>query len=89
MNKFNVGELKKIVDTCEGGDTATELTAANLDVELHELGYDSLTVYEFVTKIQDDLAMSITDEEIDIMTTPRAVIDFVNGRLAGRQSCTS
>jgi minimal PKS acyl carrier protein len=89
MDKFNVSELKKIVDTCEGGNTAIELTEANLDVALDDLGYDSLTVYEFVTKIQDDLAMVITDEEIDTMTTPRAVIDFVNGRLAEKQSCTS
>lgn len=89
MNKFTLDELKKIVTACLGSDTAAELTEANLDVELHELGYDSLTVYEFVTKIQDDLAIRITDEDVDTMTTPRAVIDFVNGQLAGRQSCTS
>lgn len=82
MNEFTVTELKKIVDACLGGDTAAELTEANLDVELHDLGYDSLTVYEFVMKIQDDLAISITDADIDTMKTPRAVVDFVNGRLA-------
>jgi minimal PKS acyl carrier protein len=89
MNKFTIDDLKKIVGACLGGDTAAELTAASLDVELYELGYDSLTVYEFVMKLQDDLSISITDEDIDTMKTPRAVIDFVNGRLAVRQSCTS
>jgi hypothetical protein len=30
----------------------------------------------------DDLHISITDEEIDELRTPRAVIDFINRRLA-------
>lgn len=81
MNEFTLDELKKIVDSCLGGDNAAKLTAANLDVELHDLGYDSLTVYEFATKLQDDLAINITDRDIDTMTTPRTVLDLVNGRL--------
>lgn len=89
MNRFTVDELKKIVAACLGGDTAAELTETNLDAELHELGYDSLTVYEFMMKIQDDLVIGITDADIDTMTTPRAVIDFINVQLAARQSCTS
>jgi minimal PKS acyl carrier protein len=89
MNAFTFDELRKTIGSCLGSDTATELTEASLDVELHELGYDSLTVYEFVMKLQDELAIKITDQDIDTMNTPRAVIDFVNGQLARRQSCTT
>jgi acyl carrier protein len=83
MNEFSVVDLRKIVDVCLGGGDGVEpLTEANLDAELADLGYDSLTLYEVVTKLQDDLHISITDDEIDAMKTARAVVELVNGRLA-------
>ncbi|MGH3685605.1 MAG: phosphopantetheine-binding protein [Pseudonocardiaceae bacterium] len=82
MSPFTVGDLRKTVDSCLGGGGAQPLTDANLDTELDELGYDSLSIYEFVTKLQEDLHIAITDEEIDDLRTPRAMIDFINRRLA-------
>lgn len=82
MSEFTVVDLRKTVDACLGGGEGVEpLTEANLDADLTELGYDSLTVFEFVTKLQDDLHISITDDEIEAMTTARAVVELVNSRL--------
>lgn len=82
MSQFTVDDLRKIIDSCLGGDGAALVTDATVDTELDDLGYDSLAIYELVLKLQDDLHISITDEEIDELRTPRAVIDFINRRLA-------
>jgi acyl carrier protein len=83
MNEFTVVNLRKTVDACLGGGGGLEpLTEANLDTDLLDLGYDSLTVYELVTKLQDDLHIAVSDDEVDTMRTPRAVVDLVNRRLA-------
>jgi acyl carrier protein len=71
MNAFTLDELKKTISSCLGSDIATELTEASLDVELDELGYDSLTVYEFVMKLQDELAIKITDQDIGVCCVVR------------------
>jgi len=33
-----------------------------------------------MTRLQDDIGLPISDEEIDELTTPRLVIEFVNDR---------
>jgi acyl carrier protein len=81
MTDFTLAELKSVIESCIGADNATELDASTLDVEMVDLGVDSLAVYEVVTRLQDDWHIKISDEEVDIMKTPRHVIDFVNLRL--------
>jgi acyl carrier protein len=81
MSKFTVDDLRNTIESCLGGGGGTEpVVTDNIDIKLDDLGYDSLSIYEFVTKLQDDLHISITDEEIDSLHTPRAVIDLVNER---------
>ncbi len=82
MSQFTMDDLRKTVDSCLGSGGTEPLTDANVDTELDDLGYDSLAITEFIMKLQDDLCISITDEEIDNLRTPRAVIDFINQRLA-------
>ncbi len=82
MSQFTIDDLRKTIDSCLGGGGAKPLTDATIDTELDDLGYDSLSIYEFVIKLQEDLHISITDEEIDDLRTPRTVIDFINHRLA-------
>lgn len=83
MSEFTVFDLRKTVDACIGGGSGgiEPLTEDNLDAELTDLGYDSLTVYEFVTKLQDDLRIAIGDDDIELMRTPRSVLELVNRRL--------
>ena len=82
MTGFTLVKFQRVVESCVGVDSSVELTADHLDTELVDLGLDSLTVYEVVTLLQDDLRIRISDDEIDAIKTPRALIDFVNGRLA-------
>jgi act minimal PKS acyl carrier protein len=81
MSQFTMDDLRKTIDSCLGSNSTEPLTDANVDTKLDDLGYDSLSIIEFITKLQDDLHISITDEEIDDLHTPRAVIDFINRQL--------
>lgn len=81
MPEFTLTDLRRTVDGCLGARDAAELTDQALDERFDELGLDSLAVYEIVTMLQDELAIPISDEAIDAMITPRAVLDFVNERL--------
>jgi minimal PKS acyl carrier protein len=82
MDRFTMDELRKTIDSCLGSDRTESLTDATADTDFDDLGYDSLSIYEFVTALQDNLHISITDEEIEGLRTPRVVIDFINRRLA-------
>lgn len=80
MTMFTLSELKKILEQCQ--EDASTLEESTLDSTFKDLGYDSLTVYELVTRIQDDYAVSLPDETLDELTTPAALIAYVNGQLA-------
>jgi act minimal PKS acyl carrier protein len=80
VTAFSVTELNTTIAKCLGNDSGGQVTDDNLDTEFSELGYDSLAVYELMTRLQDDIGIPISDEEIDELTTPRLVIAFVNDR---------
>jgi act minimal PKS acyl carrier protein len=78
-----VDDLKRTVGACLGAGNAQALAQDRLDHQFIELGYDSLAVYEIATRIEEELGVSISDAEIDLLSTPSALLDLVNGKLAG------
>ncbi|WSQ09445.1 acyl carrier protein [Streptomyces sp. NBC_01231] len=80
MKEFTLFDLQQMVAACVGTDNADVIDQASLDVSFTDLGLDSLSVYELITRLQDDLSLAITDEEIDELKTPRLLIDHVNER---------
>lgn len=80
MSAFTLTEFKKIVELSYESEAAAALDAAALDTTFTDLGYDSLTVYEFVTRIQDDYGVSVPDEALDALDTPGALIAYVDDR---------
>ncbi|GAB3440663.1 acyl carrier protein [Actinophytocola sediminis] len=84
MSPFTVAELGDTIATCLGTDSGTAITESTVDVSFAELGYDSLAVYELMTRLQDDVGIEVSDDDIDTLTTPRLVIEFVNSRTEGR-----
>ncbi|MEW2495468.1 MULTISPECIES: acyl carrier protein [Streptomyces] len=83
MATFTVADLKTIVGAC--GVDAEEAAALDdpsaLDTAFDDLGFDSLLVYEIVTRIQDGFPVLVPDEELDGIGTPAALIGYVNERL--------
>ncbi|CAL9411179.1 Acyl carrier protein [Streptomyces sp. enrichment culture] len=82
MTDFTFSEFKSVVDACFEGAGGHELVEARVDAEFTELGFDSLSVYEIVTRIQDDFGVSVPDERLDDLTTPALMIGYVRDRLA-------
>ncbi|GAA3983943.1 acyl carrier protein [Streptomyces sp. NBC_01352] len=81
MATFTITEFQGIVNACFDGTTAEEIKDSTLHTEFTDLGFDSLTVYEIVTRIQDDYAVTVPDEQLDELTTPAALIQYVQGQL--------
>ncbi|MFJ4006563.1 acyl carrier protein [Streptomyces sp. NPDC090023] len=81
MKEFTLFDLQQTVAACVGTENADVIDQASLDVSFTDLGMDSLSVYEMITKVQDDLSLTITDEEMDELKTPRLLIGHVNDRL--------
>ncbi|MEU7881469.1 acyl carrier protein [Microbispora bryophytorum] len=82
MKQLTVATLRTIVDACVGTDgSTTRVDDSVLDTTWDELGLDSLAVYEVVTRLQDELGVRISDDDIDTFGTPRLMIDSINGRL--------
>ncbi|CAL9372431.1 phosphopantetheine-binding protein [Streptomyces cellulosae] len=82
MASFTLSEFKAVVDACFDGAEAAALEESVLDSEFADLGYDSLTVYEIVVRIQDEFSVRVPDEQLDELTTPGALIAYVDAQLA-------
>lgn len=80
MTAFTLADLAETIKQCLGAGSGVELTEDTADTEFFDLGYDSLAVYELMTRLQDDTGIPISDEQIEEITTPRLAVRFINGR---------
>ncbi|MBO1332639.1 acyl carrier protein [Streptomyces sp. VRA16 Mangrove soil] len=81
MSAFTLDEFRTLVDDTLDSEAAAALDETSLDTTFTDLGYDSLTVFELVTRIQDDFPVTISDEQLDELKTPAALIAYVAARL--------
>jgi acyl carrier protein len=81
MNEFTLADLMRLVHACAGFEDVATIDASSADTEFSELGIDSLAVYELATRLQDELGIPISDQETELLTTPNALVGFVNGAL--------
>jgi minimal PKS acyl carrier protein len=84
VSTLSVDKLIDIMRATQGdsGD-ASDLTEEVLDTPFTSLNVDSLAVLEIVTQIQDEFQLRIPDAAMDGMKTPRQILDYVNGLVAG------
>lgn len=87
MPQFTLDQLRDLMRSC----TDTDDVAGRLDLDrditatqFSDLDFDSLAVLELATRIQQDYDVPMPDEAIAEMTTPQAVLDYVNGQMAVR-----
>jgi acyl carrier protein len=48
--------------------------------EFGELGYDSLAVLDIVTRIERQYGIKISGDDMEDLTTPARLVDYVNSR---------
>ncbi|GLY46848.1 phosphopantetheine-binding protein [Lentzea sp. NBRC 102530] len=81
MSTFTLDDLIETIHKCLGAGEGEAVTARSADHAFADLGYDSLAVYELMTRLQDDTGIEISDDDIETIETPRQALDFVNSRL--------
>lgn len=82
MAAFTPEQLLEIMYACAGPGDHPELEGNVIDTPYEDLGFDSLSVLELATRIQQDLGVPFPDDAVAELTTPRSVIDYVNEKSA-------
>ncbi|MFB0619291.1 acyl carrier protein [Streptomyces sp. AGS-58] len=81
MSAFTLDELRSMLQESVGVDESVDLDGDILDTPFSSLGYDSLAMLEITARIQNDLGVPVPDEHMELMTTPRAVLQYIDHRL--------
>jgi act minimal PKS acyl carrier protein len=79
---FTLDQLKRIMFRCAGVDESVDLGGDIGELTFAELGYDSLAVMEMAAQIRHEVGVTVPDAAMELLTTPRLVVDFVNDRTA-------
>jgi act minimal PKS acyl carrier protein len=75
---MTIDDLRTILVAC-AGESDGPLHDDIRDVDFDELGYDSLALMETAARIRSDFGVTIPDERIAELRTPREILDLVNG----------
>ncbi|MFF7145850.1 MULTISPECIES: acyl carrier protein [Streptomyces] len=82
MSHLTFDDLKQIITECAGQDEQLPLGEDALDTTFSDLGYDSLAVLETAAAVTQRCAVELADDEFTVLSTPREVLDRVNGAVA-------
>jgi act minimal PKS acyl carrier protein len=79
MNEFTIDDLRKVMRESAGEDGT--LDGDVLDSSFEELGYDSLALMETTSRIERALSVTLPEEDMADVSTPRDLLAFVNSQL--------
>ncbi|WP_199442837.1 acyl carrier protein [Umezawaea beigongshangensis] len=83
MRTMTIDDLRTILVSCAGEEESADPRADISDVPFDDLGYDSLALMETGARIERDFGISLPDEVVAELRTPRALLDLINENLAG------
>jgi act minimal PKS acyl carrier protein len=78
MTLFTLDDLIQTLRECAGEDEDIDLDGDVLDVPFDDLGYDSLALFNTVSRIERDLAITLPDDVVSEAATPRALLDQIH-----------
>jgi act minimal PKS acyl carrier protein len=76
---FTIDDLRRVLLEGAGEAEDVDLDGDILDVEFSDLGYDSLAMLETAGRITREFGVRLDDEATVAATTPRKLLDLVNG----------
>lgn len=83
--EFTLDDLRRILREGAGADESVDLDGEILDTGFEELGYESLALLETGGRIEREYGITLDDDVLGEVTTPRALIDVVNADLAAAE----
>lgn len=80
-NRLTIEDLRKIMRECAGEDDSISLEGDILDTPFMDLGYDSLALLETAALIKRQYGVTVSDDDLHGIDTPRAFLEKVNSVL--------
>ncbi|MFI8931136.1 acyl carrier protein [Streptomyces sp. NPDC053474] len=84
MTAFEIEDLVRLLRECAGEEETVDLDGDILDTTFEDLGYDSLALFNTVSRIERDYSLTLPDEVVVEARTPRHLLDLVAAGLAER-----
>jgi minimal PKS acyl carrier protein len=81
MVQFTIDDLVRVLRECAGEDESIDLAGDILDEEFDNLGYDSLALFNTVSRIERDYGISLPEDVVSEATTSRLLLKEINERL--------
>lgn len=81
---FDTTTLVRLLRECAGEEEEVDLDGDILDRAFDDLGYDSLALFNTVSRIERDFGVELPDEVVAVAQTPRQLMELVNTMLAER-----
>jgi act minimal PKS acyl carrier protein len=78
MSEFTLEYLVKTLRESAGEDEEVNLDGDILDVTFDDLGYDSLALFNTVSRIEREFGISLPDNVVEQAETPRAMLGEIN-----------
>ncbi|MEV8441843.1 acyl carrier protein [Actinosynnema sp. NPDC051121] len=79
MAQLTTQALRALLIEVAGEDDGLDPSADITDLTFEELGYDSLALMELSARIGREYGVEIDDDRLADLTTPRSLLDLVNG----------
>ena len=77
MANMTLEDLRRILAECAGEGDSIDHHEDIGDVSFADLGYDSLALLETAARIEQEFAVSIPEDAVVTLRTPRAMLDLV------------
>lgn len=85
MTGLTPPDLWRMLESVAGApDGRAEQVEDRLDASFEDLGYDSLAVLQLAVRIELECGVGVPEDRLPDLTTPRAVLTFVNSRCSAR-----
>ncbi|MFI6490856.1 acyl carrier protein [Streptomyces sp. NPDC050564] len=75
---FTLDDLQRILISVAGADEGIDLDGESADTLLTDLGYDSLALLETAAVVSREYGVTLDDEAVTAVTTPRGFVGLVN-----------
>lgn len=82
MNRLTLTDLTQLLRECAGEDESVDLDGDILDVSFEDLGYDSLALFNTVSRIERDYGVELGDGVVVEAKSPRDLLARVDELLS-------
>ncbi|MFJ5927375.1 acyl carrier protein [Kitasatospora sp. NPDC092948] len=74
---MDVAALSRLLRECGGAEPGEPIGPGDLDVPLYELGHDSLTVAQLLTRVGREFGLAVPRDLLEDADTPRSLLGML------------